>query len=154
MFSFENSVTIGRPVEEVFEFASDLERIPQWNYYVQDVSRTSHEAHEVGATYHQVRRSDEQDLRIVAIDQNHRFVVETVPPSKPELRREMTFTAQGESTLIRDLWELDLGVPKLLEPIASRRAKSGVKENLGKLKELLEQGQTTLQDGRQVRLPR
>ena len=60
----------------------------------------------------------------------------------------MIFTGIGESTRIKDRWRLDMGVPKLLEPLAANRSKSGVRENLGKLKSLLEEGTVTLQDGR------
>jgi hypothetical protein len=45
-----------------------------------------------------------------------------------------------------------MGVPGLLEPLAARRAKAGVRENLGKLKTLLETGRVTLQDGRSFAL--
>jgi hypothetical protein len=58
------------------------------------------------------------------------------------------FEAHGKSTRLTDKWQLDMGLPKLLEPLAAKRAKSGVRENLVKLKELLELGRVTLQDGR------
>jgi len=101
----------------------------------------------VGSTYHQVRKNDEQDLRISRLEPNLSLVVETIPPSKPELRREIAFEAQGRSTLIVDRWQLDMGVPRMVESLAARRAKSGVRENLEKLKVLLESGKVTLQDG-------
>lgn len=152
MFEFENSITIDRPLEHVFAFATDLTRIPLWNYYVQTVRLTSERPRSEGATYHQVRKNDEQALRIVRLVPNELFVVETVPPSKPELRREMSFAGSSGGTFLRDRWQLDLGVPKLLERLAGSRARNGVRENLGKLKTLLEEGQVTLQDGRVMTL--
>jgi hypothetical protein len=106
----------------------------------------------VGSTYHQVRREDEQDLRISKLEPNKSLIVETIPPSKPELRREITFEVQGNRTRIIDKWQLDKGIPKLLEPLAANRAKLGVRENLEKLKTLLESGKVTLQDGRSFSL--
>lgn len=150
MFEFENSITINRPLEDVFGFATNLTRVPRWNYYVRSVVSTSEQPGTEGATYHQVRVDDEQDLRIVRLVPNELFVVETIPPSRPELRREMAFAGSSEGTFIKDSWQLDLGVPKLLEPLAANRAKNGVRENLGKLKTLLEEGQVRLQDGRVV----
>lgn len=148
MFSFENVIVINRPVEDVFAFVADLPSIPKWNYYVLSVVPTSPKSSSVGSTYHQIRKDDEQDLRISKLEPNHSLVVETIPPSKPELRREFLFEAQGQSTRVTDKWQLEMGVPKLLEPLAAKRAKSGVQENLEKLKVLLELGRVTLQDGR------
>jgi len=51
MFSFENTVVIDRPIEYVFAFVTDLQRIPMWNYYVQSVTPTSVEVGTQGATY-------------------------------------------------------------------------------------------------------
>jgi uncharacterized membrane protein len=152
MFTFENSIVIDRPVEEVYDFVSDLTSIPKWNYYVQSVTSTAGNPGTEGATYHQVRKNDEQDLRISQSEAGKVLVIESIPPSKPELRREMMFQADGDSTRLLDKWQLDMGVPGLLEPLAARRAKSGVRENLGKLKTLLETGQVTLQDGRSFAL--
>jgi len=147
MLEFENEITINRSIDEVFDFVADPTSIPKWNYYVRSVVSTSEIPLAQGATYHQVRKDDEQDLRIVSVESNKSLVM-TIPPSKPELRREMIFTGIGESTRIKDRWRLDMGVPKLLEPLAANRAKSGVRDNLGKLKLLLEEGTVTLQDGR------
>jgi len=148
MFHFENSIVIARPIEDVFAFVVDLPSIPKWNYYVLSVVPTSSTSGAVGSTYHQIRKNDEQDLRISKLESNQSLVVETIPPSKPELRREFLFETQGQRTRITDTWQLDMGVPKLLEPFAANRAKSGVRENLEKLKLLLELGRVTLQDGR------
>ena len=148
MFRFENSIVINRPVNEVFDFLVDLPSIPMWNYYVQSVVPTSPQSGSLGSTYHQIRRNDQQDLKISKIEPNQVLVVETIPPSQPELRREMLFESEGQSTHLTDTWQLDMGVPKLLEPIAAQRAKTGVRDNLEKLKELLELGRVTLQDGR------
>jgi uncharacterized membrane protein len=152
MFAFENTIVIDRPIEEVFAFVIDLPSLPKWNYYVLSVSPTSPKPGAVGSTYHQIRKNDEQDLRISQLEPNRSLVVETIPPSKPELCREIMFEAHGDHTRIIDKWQLDMGVPKLLEPLAANRAKSGVRENLEKLKVLLESGKVTLQDGRSFSL--
>jgi uncharacterized membrane protein len=152
MFNFENSIVIDRPIEQVFPFVADLPSIPKWNYYVLSVEPTSPELGVVGSTYHQIRKNDEQNLRISKLESNKSLIVESIPPSKPELRREMMFEVKGNRTRIIDKWQLDMGVPKLLESLAANRAKSGVRENLGKLKTLLETGKVTLQDGKSFSL--
>lgn len=148
MFDFENVILIDRPIENVFAFVVDLPNLPKWNYYVLRVVPSSPEPGSVGSTYHQIRKNDEQDLIISKFERNQSLVVETIPPSKPAFRRELVFEARGDSTHIIDRWQLDLGVPKLLESFAAKQAKAGVRENLEKLKVLLELGRVTLQDGR------
>ena len=145
-------IIINRRIEDVFNFATDLTSIPKWNYYVLTVSPTSSNPGTTAATYHQVRKIDEQDLQIVELERNRSFIIETIPPSKPELRREMIFESDGEMTHITGRWHLALGVPRLLRPLAANRAKNGVRENLSKLKTLLEEGSVTLQDGRSFTL--
>ena len=41
MQTFENTVTIQRPAEEVFAFLADFENIPKWNYAIEETSKTS-----------------------------------------------------------------------------------------------------------------
>ena len=148
MIKFENRITINRRIEDVFNFATDLTNIPKWNYYVLNIAPISSKPGTTGATYHQVRKIDEQDLQIVKLERNKSFIIETIPPSKPKFRREMSFNSDGEMTYITDRWHLELGVPNLLQPIAGNQAKKGVRGNLGKLKALLEEGSVMLQDGR------
>lgn len=150
MYEFENEIYIDRPVIEVFGFVGDLETLPLWNHYLRSVTKTSNGPTRLGTTYHQIRRHDEQRLRIATYQRHSRLTFETVPPSKPELRRELRFRAHGQGTRLVDHWQLELGVPRLLEPLAVRRTRSGVQENLSKLKELLEHGEVTLQDGREI----
>ncbi len=88
MIKFETTVRINRPVAEVFSFLSDLENLPKWNYYVLEVTKLSSGPIDTGTRYHQVRKTDEQDLRITEFDQNHKIVVKTLPPSS--LNFEMT----------------------------------------------------------------
>ena len=150
MLEFENTILIDRPVNEVFAFLSDFANIPKWNYYVLEVRQLSDNPIGVGTTYHQVRKSDEQDFRIIEFEPNHSVVVKTLPHSSPGFERKFTLHEEGDTTRIRDEWKLDTGRPAILERLALRRVKSAVAENLAKLKKLLEEGRVVLQDGTQV----
>lgn len=150
MVRFQNRIDISRPLDEVFEFVSQLENIPRWNYYVTRVERTSEGSAMLDSEYHQIRRSDSQKLRVVAYDPNRLLVIEAIPPSKPVFRREMNFIGNDGTTTIVDSWSLDLGLPGLIEPFSKGKVRSAVNENLHKLKELLENGRVTLQDGKVV----
>ena len=152
MLEFENTIAIERPIDEVFAFLSDFENIPKWNYYVLEVRQLSESSIGIGTTYHQVRKSDEQDFRITEFEPNHRVAVKTLPQSSPSFERRFTLYEEGDTTRIRDEWKLDTGRPALLERLARGRVRSAVAENLAKLKELLEQDRVVLQDGRRVSL--
>src|SRR5215218_916146 len=150
MLEFENTIYIDRPVDEVFAFLSDFENIPKWNYYVLEVRQLSESPIGVGTTYHQVRKTDEQDFRIIEFEPDHMVAVKTLPQSSPSFERRFTLYEEGNTTRLRDEWKLDTGRPAILERLARGRVKSAVAENLTKLKELLEEGRVILQDGRQV----
>lgn len=152
MIEFESRVQIRRAVSDVFSFVANQENNPRWNYFVTNVRKTSEGPLQVGTTFHQTRVNDAQDLRIVAIEPDRSISVETIPPSTPEVQRTIEFYKEDGATVLVDHWQLDTGHPQLLQKFAAGRVKSAVKENLSKLKELLETGRATLQDGRQVTL--
>jgi uncharacterized membrane protein len=152
MIRFENTIEISRPIEEVFRFIADFEHIPLWNYYVLSVRQLSDGRRGVGTVYHQVRKSDAQDYQIVDFQPNHRVGVKTLPGSRPALERVITLEETHTGSRITDVWELDTGLNGLVERLGAGRIKAAVAGNLDKLKELLERGQTRLQDGRISRL--
>jgi uncharacterized membrane protein len=150
VLEFENTIHIDRPVDQVFAFLSGFENIPKWNYYVLEVRRLSESPTGVGTTYHQVRKSDEQNFRIIEFEPNHSVAVKTLPHSSPGFERRFTLHEEGDTTRLRDEWRLDTRRPTVLERLARGRVKSAVAENLAKLKELLEEDRVVLQDGRRV----
>jgi carbon monoxide dehydrogenase subunit G len=152
VLEFENTIRIDRPVGEVFAFLSDFENIPKWNYCVLEVRQLSESPIGIGTTYHQLRKTDQQYLRIIEFEMNNTVALKTVPQSSPSFERRFTLYEEGDTTRIRDQWKLDTGMPALLERLAHGRVKSAVSENLTKLKELLQEGRVVLQDGRQVTL--
>jgi Polyketide cyclase / dehydrase and lipid transport len=152
MLEFENTIAIERPIDELFAFLSDFENIPKWNYYVLEVRQLSESPIGIGTTYHQVRKTDQQDFHIIEFEANHRVAVKTVSQSSPRFERRFTLYEEGVTTRIRDQWKLDTGRPALFERLARGRVKSAVSENLSKLKELLQEGRVVLQDGREVTL--
>jgi len=152
VISFENGIRINKSVQEVFQYASNPENYPAWNNYVENVRRLTSGPLAAGSRFHQLRREDEQVLEIAAFEPGHSITIRTVPPSKPELVREMRFESREGATEIVDRWELQLGIPGVIEVIAKRKVREAVRENLGKLKSLLEAGQVVLQDGRISRL--
>ena len=141
----DNRIVIDRPVDEVFAYVADFENVPRWNYYVVSVTKGSSGPIGIGTVFRQRRRSDAQSYRVTSWALDERITVETLPPERRALRT-LTFVATKRGTEVVDHWEIDLDWPARCFAAAPVRA--GVAENLGKLKELLERGETTLQDGR------
>lgn len=149
---FTNNVLIDRPVTEVFAFISNFENMPKWNYFVVEVANESAGGLGVGTTYRQRRKSDEQRYAITEFDPNVRVAIRTLAPA-PDLQMRFTVEPRGRGTRLTDEWVIETGLPRWLEGIGRARISSAVRENLVKLKELLETGRVRLQDGRTETVP-
>jgi uncharacterized protein YndB with AHSA1/START domain len=139
--TFQNTVMIARPIEDVFAFLSDLENVPEWNYAIVETRKISEGPVGVGTTYRQVRsvpsRSEER-LEITAYD----------PPRQLEVRGQLgpfrsrlfyALNATPEGTRVTNTVEVELRGPgRLLGRVAVPRVRDAVAANLRKLKELLE----------------
>jgi uncharacterized protein YndB with AHSA1/START domain len=139
--TFENTVTIARPIEDVFGFLSDLENIPKWNYAIVETRKVSEGPVGVGTTYDQVRSvpsRSEESLQITIHD----------PPRQLEVRGQLgpfpsrliyALDATPDGTRVTNTVELELRGPgRLLGRVAVPRVREAVAANLKKLKELLE----------------
>lgn len=149
MLHFKNKLEINRPVADVFSFLSNFENMPKWNYFVLEVRKLSEGSIGLNTKFRQVRKTDTQEYRITEFEPNSRVTIETLPPYSKLVMR-FTLEQANNHTLLTDEWELDTGKPAFIERIAGGNVKSAVAENLQKLKELLETGKVTLQDGRAV----
>jgi uncharacterized protein YndB with AHSA1/START domain len=140
--TFENTVMIRRPIEEVFGFLSDFENIPRWNHAIVETRKVSQGPVGVGTIYQQVRS--------VTSRSEERFEVTAHnPPRHLELRGQLgpfpsrlsyALDAVPEGTRVTNSVELELRGPgRLLGRVAVPRVRDAVAVNLGKLKELLEQ---------------
>jgi uncharacterized protein YndB with AHSA1/START domain len=139
--TFENTVMIRRPIEEVFAFLADFENIPKWNYAIVETRKVSEGPVGVGTIYQQVRsvpsRSEER-FEVTAHD----------PPRQLEIRGQLgpfpsrlscTLDAVPEGTRVTNSVELELRGPgRLLGRVAVPRVRDAVAANLSKLKELLD----------------
>jgi uncharacterized protein YndB with AHSA1/START domain len=71
MASFENTVIIQRPVEEVFAFLADFENLPKWNDAIVETTKTSPGPVAVGTTYRQIRSvpsRSEEGFEVIAYE--------------------------------------------------------------------------------------
>jgi hypothetical protein len=138
---FSNTITIERPLHEIFEFVSELENVPKWNYAIVETRKTSEGAVGVGTTYRQIRSiptRSEETLLVTDFEPDRRFEFEgSLGPLRGTLRYE--FDEVDGATRLTNTAELEAsGILALAAPIASGRIREAVAENLRTLKQLLE----------------
>jgi hypothetical protein len=142
MATFQNTVTIGRPANEVFAFFADFGNIPAWNYAIARTVQTSPGQAGVGATYRQTRtipRSSEESFEVTDLR----------PPSRPAVKGQIgpfntsssyLLEPAADGTRLTSHAELEPSSALLrpLSPLAVPAVKAAVARNLGTLKQLLE----------------
>ena len=143
MASFENTVTIRRPVEDVFAFIADFENVPKWNHAIVETTKVSPGPVEVGTTYRQTRSAPSRSQEAFEVT-----VFE--PASRLEVHGGLgPFTARvsyllepaGSGTRLTNTVDLEAsGLFTLVAPLATSRVKHAVAANLDTLKQLLEAG--------------
>lgn len=141
MATFENTVIIRRPIEEVFGFLSQFENVPKWNYAIVETRKVSEGPVGVGTTYHQVRsvpsRSEERFEVTVYNPSRHLEIRGQLGPFPSRL--SYALDALPEGTRVTNTVELELRGPgRLLGRVAVPRVRDAVAANLRKLKEVLE----------------
>ena len=138
---FSNTITIERFPHDVFEFVSDLENVPKWNYAIAETRKVSEGPVGVGTAYRQVRSlpsRSEETLQVTEFEPDRRFAVHGgLGPFEGTLAYE--FEDVGGITRLTNHADLaPRGIMKLAAPIASGRVRSAVAANLETLKQLLE----------------
>ena len=148
MLKLINSLTIEKPIREVFAFVCDPCNNSKWNYYVVSVEKIN-ELDAVGAQYLQTRKNDQQKFVIKEYQENERIVMQTLKGERPFARRVMSFSSVRNTTIIEDQIELKLPIPTILSSLFGKKPRKAIEQNLGKLKVLMETGRVILQDGRE-----
>jgi len=148
---FSNHIEIKVAPDRLFHFLRKLENMPLWNYFVLKVTRLPSE--ESRERYHQKRKNDEQVLTIIQSTVPSQLIIATETGSNFSFERKMTIEARGENvSFLKDDFQLSLPGGRLMEWAFKAKMRRAVGENLIKLKQLLENGHTVLQDGRKVEL--
>ncbi|MGZ3598502.1 MAG: SRPBCC family protein [Ktedonobacterales bacterium] len=152
MLTIEAQTNIRRPVHEVFAFLADFTHMPLWNYYINSVTQVSPGPLGMGTVFDQVRRSDRQQYAVTELLPDQQVAVHTLPPARP-LTLRFCLTPVEQGTQVIETWDLDTGLPGLLERLSQPRVRAAVATNLSVLSTLLESGEARLPDGRTVQFP-
>ena len=141
MITFSNSIAIDRPVSDVFAYLSDLENVPEWNWAIDDTTKTTPGDPGVGTRYRQTRstpRPVTEELEITALDEGNRLeVVGTLAEIPVRLTYLVAETEAGTRLTNRVDLEPQGGM-RLVAQLVSGRIERSVAENLGQLKSRLE----------------
>jgi carbon monoxide dehydrogenase subunit G len=142
---FANTITVERSPHDVFEFVSDLENVPRWNYAIVETRKTSDGPVRVGTTYRQVRSlpsRSEETLQVTELEPDRRFAVQGgLGPFEGTLTYEFE-EVSGNTRLTNKADLRTCGIMKLAAPIVSGRVREAVAANLDTLKRLLEGKET------------
>ena len=150
--NFQNIIEIKAPVTEVFGFVADMRNTPKWNYFVTRVIQENGNGPALGASYHQTRQTDNQRYEITHYEHGQSLTIQSLPGSSLAFKRHFLFEPIPDGTRLIDQMSLRTRFSGILERLAVGGVRKAVAENLNKLKELLENGQTQLQDGRVINI--
>ena len=144
MATFQNTVTIRRPIEDVFVLLADFENIPRWNYAILQTKKISPGPVGVGTTYRQIRSlpsRSEEGFQVTVFEPTSRLEIHgDIGPFTATL--SYLFAPLGNGTRLTNSVDLQptSGALRLLAPLAALRVKTAVAANLRTLKQLLETG--------------
>jgi hypothetical protein len=142
MATFVNTLTIARPIEDVFGFLADLENLPTWNHALVTTRRTSEGPLGVGSTFRQNRSLPapaEEYLHVTRFEAPSALgVAGDLGPFQAEIDYTLDTVAGGTRltnriTLTAPRRALALALPALTPTI-----KASVGDNLRVLRSLLE----------------
>ena len=144
MATFQNTLMIQRPIDDVFAFLADFENIPTWNYAIVQTTKTSPGPVEVGTTYRQIRSiptRSEEGFEVTAFEPTTRLEVHgDIGPFTATI--SYLLAPVGDGTRLVNVVDLEpaSAASRLLAPLATSRVKAAVAANLNTLRQVLQAG--------------
>ena len=144
MIDVTHTVTIDRPVGEVFEFVAESSNEPEWDIDVQEVVRPTHGPLTAGTTYEWVLKlfgTKRIAGEVTAFESNRLIELTTYEGAiLPQITH--TFKADGHRTIYTRRIRFETsGLLKLLEPLMKRMPRNPNTRTAENLKLVLESGQ-------------
>ncbi|MFX0575902.1 SRPBCC family protein [Nocardia nepalensis] len=141
MAIFENTLTIDRPIAEVFTYLAEFENIPRWNYAITETRKTSVGPVGVGTTYLQTRSIPQpavEEFEVTEFQPTRRLRIRgRLGPFPAVVSYDLEPAPSG--TRLRNTIELGFHGPmRLTSPVVTARIKSAVRANLDVLRQLFE----------------
>ena len=145
MIEFTNTVVVDRPASEVYDYLSDLENVPDWNWAISRTEKLTPGPPRVGTRYRQTRtvpRPATEALEISGLEPDRVVEIQGTLAGMPA-RLRYTLKESGPETEITNTVHLVVrGVLQLAAPALGRRIDRAVVSNLRDLKKELERGRS------------
>jgi uncharacterized protein YndB with AHSA1/START domain len=138
---FQNSITIERSPAQVFAYLADFEKIPTWNYAIEETSKVTDGEVRVGTRYRQVRtvpRRSEESFVVTELEPESRLVIEGTFGPFPGRITYLLEPVPGGTRVTNAVELQPSGVARLVGGLATSGVRSAVLANMEKLKSLLE----------------
>jgi uncharacterized membrane protein len=145
MYAFEHSIFINRPVQEVFDFATNPDNTPKWQSSVESAEWTSNGPVGVGATWRAeskfLGRKIEATTQVTSWDPPNVNAFKTIGGPVP-FENRMTFEAMNGGTQMSISGSAELGgFFKLAEGLVGKQVEKQIGSDFAALKLLLESGE-------------
>ncbi len=143
MISIEQTVVINKPVEQVFDYLTDVEKMVEWQSSRSEATKTSDGPVGVGTTSSRIAnflgRRIETVMETVEFDPNKLVVNKSISGPMSPMQERLTFESVEGGTKLSVLLEGEIGgLFKLAAPLVARRARSQVNNDMETIKDLLE----------------
>lgn len=141
-FRLEHSLTIKRPIGEVFEYTADMQNAPKWKSKLTEVRRISPGPLDVGAREVHIGQflfwRLETTVEITSFKPNREIGFKTLSgPVSAE--GKLIFEQVIDGTRITLIADREVkGVLRFVKPMVARMAQNQLKQDLANLKNLLE----------------
>jgi dehydrogenase/reductase SDR family protein 12 len=139
----EDSIEINRPLEEVFDYVSDVANFPEWTAHTLEVHKDT-----VGPPQHgdsftvvikSVGRRFETPYERTSFEPNRHYTDRAVGGPVPNQQWDYSFQDTPGGTRLRRAVEAEIGgILRLLEPLQKHAVQRQQRRDLRTLKELLE----------------
>ncbi len=142
MIKFKETIEVGKPVDKVFSFVSDLENSPRWNDNVVRAKKMSRGPIQEGTVFRQYRNELATAGEAVAITSHARPERLTIKARLADSPAQVTYEFEEVDNGTRITSEVELepaGVMRLIVPVVETRVKGSVAEDLAALKRVLEE---------------
>jgi len=143
MMKFENSVVINQPIEQVFEYVTDINNNTVWQTGILELEMTSEGRFGLGATYRCVNRfmgkRIETEGRVTEYESDRRCCIR-ITSGAVTGTSSLYFEAVDGGTRFTTAGELDLTYFKLAGLLVKRKINRQLKNDMLKLKAVLENG--------------
>jgi len=143
MMKFENSVTINRSVNKVFDFVTDFKNNTQWQTGILELEMTSEGRFDLGSTYRCVNRFMGQRIETEGVITSYvpdRICSFRIMSGSVTGETNFFFEAADGATKLTATANLDLGYFKMGKIFVKRKIDKQLKNDMLQLKKILENG--------------